>query len=250
MSNSKSIVFGLHSVEALLQNQPERVLRICAAHERNDKKMDALVKAAKRLGIAVEDASRQELDRMTDDANHQGIVAFVKKAKMLDEHDLKQLLDNLTVPPFLLILDGVTDPHNLGACLRSADAAGVHAVIVTKDKAAGITPTVSKVACGAAEAVPFIQVTNLARTLEMLKERGIWIYGAAGEAKDNLFQTNLSGPIALVLGAEGEGLRRLTRETCDVLVKIPMAGTVSSLNVSVATGVFLFEVVRQRTTKK
>jgi 23S rRNA (guanosine2251-2'-O)-methyltransferase len=150
------------------------------------------------------------------------------------------------VPPFLLILDGVQDPHNLGACFRSADAAGVHAIIAPKDKAVGITPVVSKVACGAAETVPFIQVTNLARTMEMLKEQGVWLYGAAGEAEQTVYQTKLTGAIGIVMGAEGDGMRRLTRETCDVLLKIPMHGTVSSLNVSVATGIFLFEVVRQR----
>ena len=145
------------------------------------------------------------------------------------------------------MLDGVQDPHNLGACFRSADAAGVHAIIAPKDKSVGITPVVSKVASGATETVPFVQVTNLARTLEQLKESGIWIYGAAGEAEQTLYQTDLTGPAAIVLGAEGEGLRRLTRERCDFLVKIPMQGAVSSLNVSVATGVFLFEAIRQRT---
>ena len=147
---------------------------------------------------------------------------------------------------FLLILDNVTDPHNLGACLRSADAAGVHGVIAPKDKAVGLTSTVSKVACGAAETVPFYQVTNLARTLKELQERGIWLYGTAGEASESVFKTDLKGPIAIVMGAEGKGLRRLTRESCDHLINIPMTGSVSSLNVSVATGICLFEAVRQR----
>ncbi len=186
------------------------------------------------------------MDRLTDEANHQGVVAFCAKTHVYSEAELKQLLQELDKPPFLLVLDGVQDPHNLGACFRSADAAGVHAIIAPKDKSVGITPVVSKVACGAAETVPFVQVTNLARTLEDLKEMGIWIYGAAGEAEKTVYQTDLAGAVAIVLGAEGDGLRRLTRDTCDGLVKIPMLGSVSSLNVSVATGILLFEVVRQR----
>lgn len=246
MSN-KSFTFGLHAVQALLQNHPDRVLRLCVQQERKDKKLDEIVQLAKKAGIPVEPMPREELDRLTQVANHQGVLAYAQKSKSFSETDLKQLIENLDEPPFLLVLDGVQDPHNLGACFRSADAAGVHAIISTKDKAVGITPVVSKVASGATETVPFIQVTNLARTLEQLKEMGIWIYGAAGEAEKTLYQTDLRGPLAIVLGAEGEGLRRLTRERCDLLVKIPMHGGVSSLNVSVATGVFLFEAVRQRT---
>lgn len=243
---TKQFIFGLHSVEALLDKQPERVIRLCVFQDRKDKKIDAIVARARKLGIAVDSASRQELDRMTDEANHQGVVAFCNKARVYTEGDLKNLLQNLDAPPFVLVLDGVQDPHNLGACFRSADAAGVHLIIAPKDKSVGLTPVVSKVASGAAETIPFVQVTNLVRALEILKELGIWIYGAAGEATETLFQTNLSGPVAIVMGAEGEGLRRLTREHCDVLLKIPMHGSVSSLNVSVATGIFLFEVVRQR----
>lgn len=248
MSN-KSFVFGLHAIEALLNHQPERILRLCVQKERRDKKVEKIVLIAKQEGIAVELLSREELDRLTHAANHQGVLAYTQKSKINSESDLKQLLENLNEPAFLLVLDGVQDPHNLGACFRSADAAGVHAIIAPKDKSVGITPVVSKVACGATETVPFIQVTNLARTLEQLKELGIWLYGAAGEADKTLYQTDLSGPAAIVLGAEGEGLRRLTREHCDVLVKIPMRGTVESLNVSVATGIFLFEAVRQRGVK-
>jgi len=165
---------------------------------------------------------------------------------LLDEAGLLRLVDDSPGPVLLLVLDGITDPHNLGACLRSADAAGVHAVIVPKDKSADLGPTVSKVACGAAEAVPFARVTNIARTLEALKARGVWIYGTAGEAQATVYDSDFSGPVALVMGAEGAGLRRLTRELCDHLVKLPMAGSVSSLNVSVATGICLFEAVRQR----
>jgi 23S rRNA (guanosine2251-2'-O)-methyltransferase len=185
---------------------------------------------------------------MAHEANHQGVIAFCQSTESYSEDDLQALLEGLDVPPFLLILDGVQDPHNLGACFRSADAAGVHAIIAPKDKSVGLTAVVSKVASGAAEAVPFVQVTNLARTLEILKEMGIWVYGAAGEAEQTLYQADLRGPIAIVLGSEGEGLRRLTRERCDVLLKIPMHGSVSSLNVSVATGIFLFEALRQRRT--
>jgi len=174
------------------------------------------------------------------------VVAGCTPNPAKDEHFLTQLLEELKEPAFLLILDGVTDPHNLGACLRTADAAGVHAVIAPKDKSASLNSTVSKVACGAAESIPFVQVTNLARCLKSLQDAGVWITGTAGEAIQHIHQTDLTGNMALVMGAEGEGMRRLTREGCDQLVKIPMAGEVSSLNVSVAAGVCLFEAVRQR----
>lgn len=246
MTTENNIVFGLHAVLALLHKHPERIQRLCIFQERKDKKLDALVTLARQQGIAVSAASRHELDNMTNEANHQGIVAFCSKQRSHDENDLKQLLATLEVPPFLLLLDGVQDPHNLGACFRSADAAGVHAIIAPKDKAVGITPVVSKVACGAAETMPFFQVTNLARTMEELKEAGIWLYGADAEAPQTLYQAKLTGPLGMVLGAEGTGLRRLTRDHCDVLLKIPMQGSVASLNVSVATGIFLFEAVRQR----
>lgn len=244
--SEKNYIFGLHAVESLLIKQPERILQLSILKERHDQKMQALIDLAKQHKIKIELLSRHGLDQLVRDENHQGIVALCKKPKSLTEADLMALLDQITEPAFLLVLDGVQDPHNLGACLRSADAAGVHAVIAPKDKSVGITPTVAKVASGAAESVPFVQVTNLARTLAALKERNIWIYGAAGEAEQTLFSTKLSGSIALVLGAEGAGLRRLTRDHCDVLLKIPMRGAVSSLNVSVATGVFLFEALRQR----
>lgn len=247
--SQKSIVFGLHAVQALLSTQSDRVQRLVVLKERHDNKMQRLIEIAKEQRISIEYLSRAELDRMAGEENHQGVIAVCQQAKSYSEHDLADILDNLNEPAFLLILDGVQDPHNLGACLRSADAAGVHAVIAPKDKSVGLTPTVAKVASGAAEVVSFIQVTNLARTLEFLKARNIWVYGAAGEAETSLFQAKLSGSVAVVLGAEGAGLRRLTRELCDVLLKIPMQGSVSSLNVSVATGVFLFEVVRQRQLK-
>jgi 23S rRNA (guanosine2251-2'-O)-methyltransferase len=245
---SKSYVFGMHAVTALLTKQPDRVIQLYVQKERHDQKIQQLVELAKQLHLQVELIPRHELDKATHNAVHQGIAALCHKAKAFTENDLEALLEN-TPQPFLLILDGVQDPHNLGACLRSADAAGVDAVIVPKDKSAAITPTVSKVACGAAETIPFIQVTNLARTMRYLKEHDIWLMGAAGEAETSLYQAKLTGSLALVLGAEGEGLRRLTREHCDILLNIPLRGTVSSLNVSVATGIFLFEALRQRTAR-
>jgi 23S rRNA (guanosine2251-2'-O)-methyltransferase len=240
------MIFGLHAVGALLQKHPERITRLCVNQERQDKKMTQLLQQAKAHHITIELISRQELDRITQSAHHQGIVAYYRKSALHTEADLENLVINAVTPPFLLILDGIQDPHNLGACLRSADAAGVDAVIAPRDKSVGITPAVAKVASGAAETVPFIQVTNLARTLTFLKDQGVWIYGAAAEATEDLFHAKLTGSVALVLGAEGSGLRRLTKDHCDVLLRIPMSGSVASLNVSVATGIFLFEVVRQR----
>jgi len=186
------------------------------------------------------------MDKLASGERHQGVIAQLKKIDNLGEGALDSVLDNAGPNPLLLVLDGVTDPHNLGACLRSADAAGVHAVIVPRDRAAGLSPVVRKVAAGAAETVPLIQVTNLARTLRWLKERGFWLVGTDDEATQSIYTAKLTGPIAIVLGAEGAGMRRLTKEHCDLLVNIPMQGVVESLNVSVATGVTLFEAVRQR----
>jgi 23S rRNA (guanosine2251-2'-O)-methyltransferase len=188
---------------------------------------------------------RKALDDKAKGEQHQGIIARVKEGKKYNEKDLDQIIANSDTP-FLLVLDGVTDPHNLGACLRNADAAGVDAIIVPKDKSAKLNGTARKVACGAAETVPLVQVTNLARTLRDIKEMGVWVVGTAGETDVEVFDAKLTGPMAIVMGAEGSGMRRLTREHCDELVKIPMVGTVSSLNVSVATGICLFEVLRQR----
>lgn len=246
MKDEKSFVFGLHAVESLLNRQPERVARVVILKDRRDQKVEHILELAHELKLEVEFAPRHQLDRLSQNETHQGVIAYCRKPKVFSEHDLESILDAIDGPPLLLILDGVQDPHNLGACLRSADATGVHAVIAPRDQSVGVTPTVAKVACGAADTVPFVQVTNLARTLKSLQERNIWIYGAAGEAEKDLFHADLTGGIAFVLGAEGAGLRRLTREHCDVLLKIPMMGSVSSLNVSVATGVFLFEAVRQR----
>lgn len=237
-------VYGIHAVQALLQ-QEGRVLRLQVQKGRNDERLEQLLELAKLKRIPVEAVARKDLDE-ANEGRHQGVVATVSPARTLNERDLDILLDQLDVPPLLLILDGVTDPHNLGACLRSADAAGVHAVILPKDKSASLNATVRKVACGAADVIPVIQVTNLARTMREVQERGVWIYGTAGEAEQSIYETKITGPAALVMGAEGKGMRRLTREHCDELVKLPMAGSVSSLNVSVATGVCLFEIVRQR----
>jgi len=238
-------LYGLHSIAAVLDNEPERVLDIMVAKGRDDERMNQVVKTARKQGIAVQFVQRQTLDDKTKGEQHQGIIARAKPARVLDETDLDNLLDK-TDTPFFLVLDGVTDPHNLGACLRNADAAGVHAVIVPKDNSCSITPVVRKVAVGAAETVPLIQITNLARTLKHLQQAGVWVIGTAGEAEQLIYECKMIGPIALVMGAEGKGMRRLTRETCDELVKLPMAGAVSSLNVSVASGICLFEIVRQR----
>ncbi len=243
---SNDVVFGLHAVQSLFESKPERVLELLVQKGRTDKRINALVEEARSLGVAVKFVDRSRLDSKVDDGVHQGIVARVAQAKVYREADLEDLLDGLEEPPFLLILDGVTDPHNLGACLRTADAAGVHAVITPRDKSASLNATASKVACGAADNVPLVQVTNLSRTMQWLKERGIWMIGTAGESSGNLYQSDLKGALALVMGAEGKGMRRLTRDNCDSLMFIPMAGSVSSLNVSVATGVCLFEAVRQR----
>ncbi|MCG6200020.1 23S rRNA (guanosine(2251)-2'-O)-methyltransferase RlmB [Psychromonas antarctica] len=245
MSKSE-LIYGMHAVDALLEKQPERVIEIYALKGRDDERLNTLLAKAREWGVSVQLMLRKSMDEKSEGEQHQGIIARVKAVKILTDNDLDPILDNLDKPPFLLILDGITDPHNLGACLRSADAAGVDAVIIPKDNSVSLTPVVRKVACGAAESVPLIHVTNLARTMRALQEKGVWIYGTAGEATQNIYDCKLSGAMALAMGAEDKGLRRLTREHCDELIKLPMAGAVSSLNVSVATGICLFEVVRQR----
>jgi len=239
-------IYGLHAVLALLKKHPERIIRLCILKQREDNKIAALLKLANKSNIAIEWCHKATLDKLSLEGNHQGVMAYCHAKQSYTEQQLPDLLQTFADPLFILILDGVQDPHNLGACFRSAEAAGVHVIIAPKDKSVGLTPTVSKVASGTAEQVPFVQVTNLTRTLTMLKERGIWIYGAEASAPLSIYQANLLGPLALVLGAEGTGLRRLTKEHCDYLVSIPMKGTVNSLNVSVATGIFLFEAARQR----
>lgn len=241
------LVYGLHAVEALLKHNHDSIIELYVQEGRVDARIQSVLERAQRFAIGISNKSRAELDVLTDNAVHQGVAVKCQNLKLeKSEGFLKQLIENLEHPAFLLVLDGVTDPHNLGACLRSAEAAGVDAVLVPKDKSALMSPTVRKVACGAAEIVPFIAVTNLSRTLKTLQEAGIWIQGAAGEATTSIYRTDLKGPLALVLGSEGAGMRRLTREHCDGLFSIPMAGEVSSLNVSVSAGISLFEAVRQR----
>lgn len=242
------IIYGIHAVQALLERDPQRFLDVYLLKGRDDRRFQPLVQQLENAGIVIQMVSRQWLDQKAEGAVHQGIVAHVQAGRQYQENDLPGLLTQQAAP-LLLVLDNVTDPHNLGACLRCADAAGVHAVIVPRDRAAPLNATAKKVASGAAETVPLIRVTNLVRTLRLLQEHNVWIVGTAGEADHHLYQSKLTGPLALVMGAEGEGMRRLTREHCDELIRILMAGTVSSLNVSVAAGVCLFEAVRQRGQK-
>ncbi|EKO3575518.1 23S rRNA (guanosine(2251)-2'-O)-methyltransferase RlmB [Vibrio metschnikovii] len=242
---SNELIYGIHSVNAVMQREPARIIEVYVLKGRQDDRLLSVLNELQRLGLSIQEMGRKALDDKAQGANHQGLIAKVKPAKALNEHDLDAILSQHE-QPLLLVLDGVTDPHNLGACLRNADAAGVAAVIVPKDRSAPMTATVSKVACGAAETVPLVRVTNLARTMRALQEQGVWFVGTAGEATHDLYHSKLTGPLAIVMGAEGDGMRRLTRDTCDDLIKIPMAGSVSSLNVSVATGICLFEAVRQR----
>lgn len=241
------ILFGFHAIASRLKARADTVdeLYVSASREeRHDARMDKLLALAKEKGIRILSVDNKRLDGMTGNARHQGVVAMARPFQLPQFVD--DVLANVEGSPLLLVLDGVTDPHNLGACLRVADAAGAHAVIAPKDRSVGLNATVMKVASGAGETVPYITVTNLARTLRELKDRNIWIIGADEGGERTLYQSKLDGALAWVLGAEGEGLRRLTRETCDEIVHIPMMGSVESLNVSVASGVCLFEARRQR----
>jgi len=242
-----SFLYGFHAVTSRLRQGPESVKEVYLDRSRSDARARELAEFARSRGVRLMLVDGERLDGMTQHARHQGVVARVEAAEIA--RDLDGVLAGLTEPALLLILDGVTDPHNLGACLRVADGMGVHAVVAPRDRAAGINPTVSKVASGAAETVPFLAVTNLARTMRELKERGVWLIGAEEDAESDLYTVRLEGPIAWVLGAEGEGMRRLTRETCDELARIPMLGTVSSFNVSVSAGICLAETRRQRNLK-
>ncbi|RTE87669.1 MULTISPECIES: 23S rRNA (guanosine(2251)-2'-O)-methyltransferase RlmB [Gammaproteobacteria] len=246
--SKKEEVFGLHSVAAILEHAPTRVLELFVQKEKTQDTVQPVVDLAKKAGIRPQFCLKKTLDQRADGGNHQGVLVVVQPAPQLTESALPDLVDNAAGAPLFLVLDQVTDPHNLGACLRTADAAGVTAVIVPKDKSAALNSTVRKVASGAAEIVPFVVVTNLARALKDLQQLGVWIYGTAGEATTSVYQHDYKGPVAFVMGAEGTGMRRLTREHCDELISIPLQGTVSSLNVSVATGVTLFEAVRQRSS--
>jgi 23S rRNA (guanosine2251-2'-O)-methyltransferase len=239
-------VFGVHAAQSALDYSPKKVNQAWVDQKRQDERVQSLVKGLKKRNISIEKADRKKLDNLAKGGNHQGIVLEVEMPAVRSESDLKSVVTTSEQMPFWLILDHVQDPHNLGACLRTADAAGVQGIIVTKDQAVGITPAVCKVASGAAETVPVYQVTNLSRTIAWLKEQGIWIAGAAGEAEQDIYAMDVNMPLALVMGAEEKGMRRLTREQCDFLVKIPMQGSVDSLNVSVAAGVLIYEIYRQR----
>ncbi|MBI3901871.1 MAG: 23S rRNA (guanosine(2251)-2'-O)-methyltransferase RlmB [Nitrosomonadales bacterium] len=243
MAESRTI-HGFHAVTARIRQNADSVLELYVDTSRHDGRARDLLKLAEDNGVRIVQVDGKRLDGMAGNASHQGVVARVDATRRVIHLD--DVLDTLNEPPLLLVLDGVQDPHNLGACLRSADAFGVHAVIAPKDRAVGLNATVEKVACGAAETVPYITVTNLARTLRELKERDIWVVGADSEAGNHLTNFYHSDALAMVLGAEGEGLRRLTKETCDQLVSIPMRGAVSSLNVSVSAGIFLYEARSQR----
>ncbi|HET8746811.1 MAG TPA: 23S rRNA (guanosine(2251)-2'-O)-methyltransferase RlmB [Ramlibacter sp.] len=244
MSSSPKVLFGFHAVGVRLRTAPRSILELYVDASRKDARMRQFLQKAQDAGLRPIEADGLRLARLAGSAGHQGVVARVEP--LPSAHSLDDLLDALEGPPLLLVLDGVTDPHNLGACLRVADGAGAHAVIAPKDHAVGINATVAKVASGAAETVPYFMVTNLARTLGELKERNIWCLGLSDEATQSLYEADLKAATALVLGAEGTGLRQLTRKTCDALVSIPMLGAVESLNVSVASGICLYEAVRQR----
>lgn len=247
---SGQLVIGIHAVRTALKHGAQRIDRLQFDAARRDRRLRQLLDDARALGVVPEAVDKSTLDRVTGGANHQGVVAHGEMPTSLGEAALDEILGQVDHAPLLLVLDGVTDPHNLGACLRSADGAGVDAVIAPRDRSSGLTPVVCKVASGAAETVPFIQVTNLARTLRHLQQaHRVFVVGAAGEGDTTVFDADLTGALAIVMGAEGEGLRRLTRETCDQLLRLPMAGQVDSLNVSVATGICLYEAVRQRAAR-
>lgn len=246
MVTETTLLYGQHAVRAALRYDPQRIREAWVESQRRDGRGRRLREQLEALGCPLHTVSRRELDRLTDGAAHQGVAVRYEGPEPLGERALAGMLDQLDEPPFLLVLDQVQDPHNLGACLRIADGAGCHGVIAPRDRAVGLTPAVHKVASGATHTVPFYQVTNLARSLAALRERGIWLVGAADEAEAPVYTIDLTGPLGLVLGAEERGLRRLTREACDTLMRIPMRGTVDSLNVSVATGICVFEARRQR----
>ena len=246
MSN-KRLIYGFHAVNARLWQNPKSLLELYVQDGKNDARTREVLEQAVKRGVRVHFADAERLAAICKNARHQGVAGFIDASK--NHVHLEDVLENLKEPPFLLVLDGITDPHNLGACLRTADAMGVHAVIAPKDRSAGLNATVSKVACGAAESLPYITVTNLARTLRELKEYGIWIVGTDMGGEADLFHYPVPESVAWVMGNEGEGMRRLTREHCDALVSIPMYGSVESMNVSVSTGMVLAETRRQRSLK-
>lgn len=242
------LIFGFHAVTARIRHEASTVDEIYIDANRHDRRMGELIRAAKAANVRIIQADDQRLDAMVGSRRHQGVIA--KAGEISLARNLDELLDAIEGPPLLLLLDGVTDPHNLGACLRVADGAGAHAVIAPKDRAVGLNATAAKVASGAAESVPYITVTNLARTMRELQERDIWLTGTTEDAESSIYEVDFTGGSALVMGSEGEGLRRLTLENCDRLVHLPMLGSVESLNVSVASGVCLYEARRQRMQSK
>lgn len=239
-------VYGIHAVNMLLSETHRQVFQLFLTKERHDQRIHAIEQLAHAKGISLQRLSVVDMQRRFPDMNHQGVVASVESMESFVESDLAMLVQKAKSPLLVLIFDGITDPHNLGACLRTAEATGVNFVVIPKDKNVGVTPVVSKVACGAAELMPIVRVTNLARAIDILKDAGVWVYGAAGESSTTLYSLDCKSSMAIVMGSEGEGLRRLTRERCDETFSIPMQGCVESLNVSVATGVILYEVLRQR----
>ncbi|MCK9685917.1 23S rRNA (guanosine(2251)-2'-O)-methyltransferase RlmB [Scleromatobacter humisilvae] len=243
--SSPRVLFGFHAITVRMKTAPKSVIELHVEANRRDARMRSFVDRARESDIKIVETDGERLDKMAGTSRHQGVVARVEHVAM--PHSLDEVVEAIEGPPLLLILDGVTDPHNLGACLRVADGAGAHAIVAPKDHAVGVNATVAKVASGAAETVPYIMVTNLARTLNELKDFDIRIIGTSDDAEQDLYDLDLTGPVAFVLGSEGDGMRQLTRKTCDQLVRIPMAGAVESLNVSVAAGVCLFEALRQRT---
>jgi len=247
---SESWIVGINPVEGALSNDAERVRELVVEQGQRNARVLELAERAKALKITVNHRPREQLDKLAGEARHQGVAALYEAPPMAHENDLAALMERDGSNTLVLVLDGVTDPHNLGACLRSAAAAKVTAVIVPKDRAVGLTPVVRRASAGGADRVPLIAVTNLARTLRELKDAGVWITGLAGDTDTSVYGVDFKGPVALVLGGEGEGIRRLTRELCDFVAKIPMPGTMESLNVSVATGVVLFEALRQRSAKR
>ncbi len=243
--SSPRILFGFHAITVRMKTAPKSVIELHVEANRRDSRMRSFADRAREAGIKIVETDGERLDKLAGTSRHQGVVARVEHVAM--PHSLDEVVESIDGPPLLLVLDGVTDPHNLGACLRVADGAGAHAIVAPKDHAVGVNATVAKVASGAAETVPYIMVTNLARTLNELKDFDIRVIGTSDDAELTLYDIDLTGPIAFVLGSEGDGMRQLTRKTCDQLVRIPMAGAVESLNVSVAAGVCLFEALRQRT---
>ncbi len=243
--SSPRILFGFHAITVRMKTAPKSVIELHVEANRRDARMRSFVDRARDANIKIVETDGERLDKLAGSSRHQGVVARVEVVAM--PHSLDEVVEAIDGPPLLLVLDGVTDPHNLGACLRVADGAGAHAIVAPKDHAVGVNATVAKVASGAAETVPYIMVTNLARTLNELKDFDIRVIGTSDDAEQDLYDLDLTGPVAFVLGSEGDGMRQLTRKTCDQLVRIPMAGAVESLNVSVAAGVCLFEALRQRT---